>query len=382
MATAPNWGDSKGFRQLARMAGMPGAGQVVVEGNYAYIGHMRPPVGTTILDISDLKNPRIVAQIRIPDNVHSHKVRVAGDVMICNRERFGPYKGDEMPRGGLMVYDISDRTKPKEIAFVEAGHWGYHRFTFDGRYCYGTPEPEGFIGNIVGILDLNRPEKPEYVSQWWVPGQWEAGGEDPLPEGRRVRAHHPLRMGDRLYCGYWMHGWYILDISDIAHPKPIAHRCWTPPFPHPCHTTLPIPHEIMGRKWLMVADEEARDRRADIPNAFLWMVDITDETNPAPVSNYRAREIDEPFDDACWYGCHQPQEQIFGNRFAVTWFAGGLRMVDVSNPYRPEELGYYVPEPGEGQAVTQSNDVFCLDDHIYLTVDRLGGFDIVEWVGA
>ena len=67
---------------------------------------------------------------------------------------------------------------------------------------------------------------------------------------------------------------------------------------------------------------------------------------------------------------------------AVHAFAGGLRMIDISNPYRPEELGYYIPEPGDGKAVPQSNDVFCIDDHIYLIVDRLGGFDIVEWVGT
>jgi len=40
---------------------LPGVGQVDVAGNYAYIGHMDPPHGTTILDISDLKNPKIVS---------------------------------------------------------------------------------------------------------------------------------------------------------------------------------------------------------------------------------------------------------------------------------------------------------------------------------
>ena len=41
---------NKGFKHVGRLE-LPGAGQVVVEGNYAYIGHMRPPHGTTIVDI-------------------------------------------------------------------------------------------------------------------------------------------------------------------------------------------------------------------------------------------------------------------------------------------------------------------------------------------
>ena len=153
---------AKGFKQVGRLE-LPGAGQVVVEGNYAYIGHMSPPHGTTIVDISDPKHPSVVSQLDIAPNLHSHKVRVHGDVMLVNHEKYRGYRGDAKPRGGLKIFDISSRSHPKEIAFVEVSEWGYHRFTFDGRYCYGSPTPEGYVGNIMEILDLNRPEKPEVV---------------------------------------------------------------------------------------------------------------------------------------------------------------------------------------------------------------------------
>ncbi len=32
---------------------LPGAGQVVVQGHHAFLGHMDPPHGTTIVDVSD-----------------------------------------------------------------------------------------------------------------------------------------------------------------------------------------------------------------------------------------------------------------------------------------------------------------------------------------
>jgi hypothetical protein len=67
---------------------LPGAGQVVVQGRHAFLGHMDAPHGTTIVDVSDPKRPRVVAEIKLdqPDE-HSHKVRVVGDVMYTNLER-------------------------------------------------------------------------------------------------------------------------------------------------------------------------------------------------------------------------------------------------------------------------------------------------------
>ncbi|MDB4173154.1 RNA polymerase subunit sigma-70, partial [bacterium] len=69
---------------------LPGAGQVYVAGNYAYVGHIpnKEHLGTSIIDISDPKNPKVVSQITLDDHEsHSHKARVVGDIMIVNSER-------------------------------------------------------------------------------------------------------------------------------------------------------------------------------------------------------------------------------------------------------------------------------------------------------
>ena len=58
-----------------------------------------------------------------------------------------------------------------------------HRFSFDGRYLYGSPTFEGFVGNVMGIFDLKNPAKPELVGRWHMPGQWTAGGETPTWQG-------------------------------------------------------------------------------------------------------------------------------------------------------------------------------------------------------
>ena len=100
--------------------------------------------------------------------------------------------------GGLGIYDVTTPAKPREITFWIGGN-GVHRFTFDGRYAYISPELDGYVGNIVMILDLKNPAKPEEVGRWWMPGQWTAGGETPTWKGRQHRCHHPIRLGNRLY---------------------------------------------------------------------------------------------------------------------------------------------------------------------------------------
>ena len=127
---------------------------------------------------------------------------------------------------------------------------------------------------------------------------------------------------------------------------------------------------------MVVVDEEA-GKRAPSPPAFIWMVDITDETRPVSVATYSpaAAASIAPRNQ---YGAHQPAEQVYDNKMFVTWFSGGLRVVDISNPYSLQEIGYYVPTPGRGQKTVKSNDVFRAENGLLYLIDRLDGLEILE----
>src|SRR5919106_391217 len=131
----PLVGVSHNIKQLGRMD-LAGGGSVVVENGYAYVGHMDPPHGTSIIDVRDPKNPKVIAQLEIAQGLHSHKVRVSGDIMLVNYER---YKTKRELDSGLKIFDISNKSKPCEIAFFKTQGKGVHRFTFDGRYAYISP---------------------------------------------------------------------------------------------------------------------------------------------------------------------------------------------------------------------------------------------------
>lgn len=364
---------ARGMRRVGYLD-CPGGGQVVVSGTVAYVAHMAPPHGTTIVDVSDPAHPRGIAELTVPPDVHSHKVRVVDGVMLVNREPLSSVARREEVGGGLGIWDVSRPDRPRELVFWPSQ--GVHRFTFDGRYAYLSAELAGYRGNIVVILDLADPARPVEVGRWWMPGQWIAGGETPAWQGRAHRCHHPIRHGERLYVSYWHGGFVILDITDLASPRRVSGLDWSPPFAHPTHSALPVPFPVGGRRMLLVADEDVA-KLAPSPPSFLWLVDITDETRPTPFASFQRPGVDgspqPPFT-----GCHQPCEEIRGTEIPVAWFASGLRIVDIAAPHAPREVASFLPDVPPGAERVCSNDV-CYDARglLYL-IDRTRGLSIVE----
>jgi hypothetical protein len=355
----------------------PGGGQVWIDGTTMYVGHMRNPNGTTIVDVADPRNPKILAHIPVPEGWHSHKVRVANGVMVVNHERFG--KGNDEFGAGLGIYDVENPSDPKLITKWRTHASGVHRYEFDGRYAYVSPTVEGYVGNIAMILDMADPARPREIGRWWVPGQWAAGGEEyPWHDYVPPRCHHPLRVGDRLYVSYWQHGGYILDISDMSKPKAIAHIDTKPAFPHPTHTLLKMRQKLKGREILLVADEDVAKLYPHAP-AFTWVYDVTDETKPAAIATFQVAGLDvDGSPQPPMTGCHQPSERFNGTIIPFAWFAQGLRLVDFADPFAPKEVGFYERDPAPGAERASSNDVTIDDRGLVYVIDRIRGVDIIE----
>lgn len=404
---------------------IPGGGQVVVNGDHAFVGHMKPPHGTTILDISDPSRPRIAAKIDLEDSYsHTHKVRVAGDLMFTNVEQNDRHflrKGNRLPtlrtelaeklgraasdddlaaalgvqasdiarldaarergyrNGGFKIWDISDRTRPKLITHQLTGGIGVHRFDADERYAYISTEMEGYIGNILVIYDVADPAHPVEVSRWHVPGQHLAAGETPTWEGYGVRLHHAMRVGDELWAAVWNAGLRVIDISDIANPRTVGAYDYHPPIPEPTHTVMPFEQPIGGRRYAVAIDEEHQHIRGRL-HGFMWMLDVTDLGDIRPVSIFDVSERDSPYSRTPGgrFGAHQYREKLDSTLVYATWFSGGLRIVDVADPSLPVEIAHYIPEPVGDEPAPGSNDVDL--DHrglIYL-LDRGRGLDILE----
>jgi len=352
--------------------------QLMLKDHYLFVGHLGT-IGTSIVDVSDPTNPTVVNQLTIPPFTHTHKVQIAGDILIINYEKHG--KGTDMPpRAGIQILDISDPPNPKELSFFSTGGKGVHRVWYvGGQYAYISATPEGFTDRILMIVDVSDPAKPKEVSKWWMPGMWTAGGEKPdWSPDLRICAHHPVVHGNRAYVGWWDAGMAILDITDHSNPQLISLTSWAPEEGGCTHTGLPLPE----RNLLIVTDESTKPDCQESPRR-VRVFDLADETQPKLLSMFP-----QPEGNFCEHGLRFGPHNVHENRpgtyqsdqiIYVTYFNAGLRVVDIQDPQNPKEIAYYIPQPPEGQAAAQSNDVFVAENGLIYVSDRVsGGIDILE----
>jgi hypothetical protein len=129
--------------------------------------------------------------------------------------------------------------------------------------------------------------------------------------------------------------------------------------------------------------------------------DITTESKPVGVSTWTVPEDSGNFCSAGGrFGTHSTNENlppVYANRVVfVAHFNAGVRAVDVRDPYKPKEIGYYIPAisdrtdkrcVGEGANQTckvaiQTNNVDVDDRGYVYAVDRANtGMHIVELTG-
>jgi hypothetical protein len=234
------------------------------------------------------------------------------------------------------------------------------------------------------IADLSNPTAPKEAGRWWIPGTKE--GEETPPDwtpfpGEHFHVHGIIPEGNRAYVAMVDAGMAILDISDIAHPKTLSRIDWSPPFGGYAHTTMPLP----GRK-LVVAVDESVKYDCQEGEKRVWLIDIREERNPVIVSTCPV-----PEGDFCKRGLrfgphnvheHRPGAFHSENLIFVTYYNAGLRVFDIRNQYRPEEVGFFVPPPPEGQKAPMFNDLYVDTDGLIYVTDRIkGGLYILEYTG-
>lgn len=350
--------------------------QVLRDGDALYVGHFGPSgAGTSVLDVSDPTDPRLVTQLAAPHGTHTHKVQVADGLLLVNHEQF---RGGEPFSAGMAVYELGEPFHPTQIGWFDSTGKGVHRIVWTGgSYAYASVIPEGFDDRIWMIIDMSDPARPFEAGRWWWPGQWTGAGERPSwPEGKRYAAHHALLDGNIAYLGYGDAGLIVLDVSDPTKPVRLADLQWSPG--GDTHTCLPLP----GRELLVVTDETVTDRCAGEEH-LVRVVDVSDPTDPRVVA-----VCPPPEGDFCERGLrfgphntheNQPGSYRSADLVFVTYFNAGLRVYDVSDAERPTEVAHWVPPTPEGQEAPQINDLFVTADYdIYVTDRVTGGVYVVR----
>jgi len=363
-----------------------------------WLAHESAPKNFTAVDVTDARNPKLVVQTDLPHaDVRSNSLDVAGDVMAVayQTKKWG------LKPAGFDLFDVSKPEQPRLISHFDASgpsSRGAHCVWFvDGEYVHLTCGAADFTptnpkdDQFYRIIDVRNPSKPAEVGRWWYPGTREGDSEPPpprlpVPHDAGYRSHntnvYPQRP-DRAYVGYIDGGAVILDISDKSRPKEIARWRYSPPYNGFTHTVLPL----FERNLLIVTDECVKDNGIDWPK-LAWVVDAREETNLVPVATLPLPPVEVFGKRGGRFGAHNLHENLPGpcsfrsDHIVVgTFFNGGVRAYDVSNPYQPREIAYFVPgaPPMSRAGAIQINDVWVDERGIVYAVDRFaGGLYVLE----
>ena len=364
-----------------------------------WLAHESAPKNFTGVDVSDPRKPKVVVQTDLPQpHMRSNSLEVTDNVMAV---AYQTQKVGLQP-AGFELFDISVPEQPKSIAFFDCSgphSRGVHQLWFcDGEYIHLSAGAPDFTpthpsdDQFYRIFDVRNLSKPVEIGRWWLPGT-RVGDSTPPPErhpkpllDRGNRAHntnvYPDRP-DRCYLGYIDAGMFIMDISDKSKPKPVSRWDNSPPNTGFTHTVLPL----FDRNLMIVTDESTIDNAADWPK-LIWILDARDERHLLPIATCPLPSPEGYANRGGRFGAHNIHENTprptawHSDQIVIgTFFNGGLRAYDISNPYQPKEVGTFIaPAPPMSPAKSiQMNDVFVDEREIVYTVDRFsGGLYILE----
>ncbi len=412
--TIPPEGIGHNIRHISYsdQGGRPDGVQIMMRGDYLYVGHMFND-GFTVLDASDPRALEPVNFVAAAPNTRTHHLQVAGDYMLLangasivrlqsydnSRDYFENTLADTIDsslsfRAGLSVFDIATNpAEPREIAYLEMPGIGINRLWWTGeRYAYIATHLDGFTDTMLVIVDLQDITRPEMVSRWWLPGMHRAGGEEPTnPPGTRYALHHMIVAGNRGYSAWRDGGFTIHDVSDASSPRLLSHINWSPPYPGGTHTPLPLP----GRELCVVVDESNADFCAK-GLFYTWVVDVREDENPVPIATFPTPTEPSTIDFCSIgnFGPHnvhenRPESFVSEETIFATYHNAGVRVFDIRDQYRPEEIAYWVPPMPERMVDPRPNivrnaltcDCYVTRDGLIYMSDWNAGMHVLEYLG-
>jgi hypothetical protein len=399
------------FVGYSDMAGKADGTQVMLNKGHAFVCNPFS-AGTSVLDVRDPRAPKVVNFLPVHQRSWSIHLQSFGDLLLVAEEfnfysvfnegssyydasavgmdssRYG--KQGEDFSAGLRVYDIKDPGNPRAIGFMPVEGLGLHRLWWvGGRYAYASAFLDGFTDHILLVIDMSDPAHPREAGRWWLPGMNKAAGETADWPGR-VALHHALVDGNTAYAAWRDGGFTSLDVSDPANITQIARRNWFPPYAGGTHSCLPL----TDRGLLVVADEAVRD--IDVEGIkHIWVFDIRAADNPISIATVPIPSDQDYYKKGGHFGPHnlwenRPDAYQSSRYVFATYQNAGLRLFDLENPYRPEEIGHIVPPPPAFSMDSRAAGIQQILHTADLAVDRNGlvyltdfnaGLYIAEWTG-
>ncbi|HEV8651867.1 MAG TPA: hypothetical protein VG276_21335, partial [Actinomycetes bacterium] len=176
-------------------------------------------------------------------------------------------------------------------------------------------------------------------------------GQQPLCRGHfgAVFGHSasPSSDGMTAYVAYWDAGAVIVDISNPAAIGMVGRTRYPAGSEGDTHSAMPnaagtvlVTTDEDFSPGELVAAGEPKERGDTWGFARLW--GIASPASPQHLSDF-ATPHSLTNSTSGFYTAHNPQ--IRGTTLYLSWYSDGLRIVDIANPSKPREVGFYRPKP-------------------------------------
>ncbi len=256
----------------------PGSSKgVTLYGDHALVGD--DDYGLQIVDISDPRRPRGVAELR-----WMSELSTLGLAYTMKRIGSTLYLADH--RGGFQIIDLSDIEHPRILGALDTPGKSW-AIDVSGHTAFIADDDDGLL-----IVDVSDPTQIGLLSQF-----------NPGGHAEDVVVRNGLA-----YLALFDNGLFIVDVSDPANPRQLAH--------------LDIPGNARG---IELAGDLAYVSGWE---SGLQVVDIGDPRAPRIVGHFDT-------DGAAWGSAVQG-----GNAYVLDWW-GGIKVLDISEPARPRYLTRY-----------------------------------------
>jgi hypothetical protein len=345
--------------------------------------------GTSILDVTDPAAPRLLAHIpgEKGREVPGRETGGAQMTRVC--------LGSELPKGDPKkvyllrnfgdsrdeIWDVSAPGKPalvSQFGKFKSTHKNEWECASGIAYLPGSHDAYR-ASRVTNVYDLSDPANPRFIRTFGLIDQLkDAKGYQPGQIHGPISAY-PAR--ERVFFGYGTNARGVAQIVDRQKllkgaPEPTPPNLLDPqvarinlPEFMGAHTTFPLldvelpdlkAGEKKKRDFLVVVNEN-NVTVCNEPRQMAFFIDITDERRPLGVASYDVLESSGGF---CArggrFGAHASNESTapvyYRKLMFFSWFNAGVRVVDVRDPYRPREVGYYIP------ARTPNTDLRCADE--------------------
>jgi hypothetical protein len=385
-----------------------------VHNGIAYIGGYPPTLfGVLIADVSNPLAMPVLGFVPCNPGTRCNYIRVNYDRKILvtlhdttSANPIQPPPGQPV-QAGVTFHDVSNPSNPQLLGFLlTRANGATHGFEIDDRYVYGcatTPQSKPGSTLEVVIIDYGNPRTPVLVGSVHIQGQHVGETYLPLdnlkPDGtpQVIMCHEINLHNNRLYVAWRDAGMVVIDVTDRTNPQIISKLDYVPPYNGghspggAAHTSAPVVVASDQHPTLIVHTDEI----FDCPPGFGRIIDVSNLANPQIISNYRLPFIDDNYDfNTNQFVCRAGQQSIhqpwFDYRspslFYQAWYDQGVRVWDISNPFLPVEVGYYLSPRYvvASNPSRQTRETYQDPDTglIYMSDGNGGGLTILRWTGS